>query len=73
MALIKKINLGQTEIEVYDDYIPTDIEKKKENLKKVYDVINEIAKSLDPKETKTWFLTKKQLNDMKTSGKYNFL
>lgn len=73
MALIKKMTLGQTEIEVYDDYIPTDSDKKRENLIKLYDVINEIANTLDRKKTKSWFLTSKQLKEMKLSGKYNFL
>lgn len=73
MALIKTLNLGQTEVEIYDDYIPTNIEKKKENLIKVYDVINDIAGTLDRKKTKSWFLTKKQIKTMKESGKYNFI
>lgn len=73
MALIKTLSLGQTEVEIYDDYIPTNIDKKKENLIKVYDVINDIARTLDRKKTKSWFLTNKQLKTMKESGKYNFI
>ena len=73
MAVIKKINLGQTEIEIYDDYIPTDLNKKRENLKKVYDVVNEIAVAYDSKLTNSWFLTEKQIKNMKDSGKYNFI
>lgn len=73
MALIKTLNLGQAEVEIYDDYIPTDIQKKKENLIKVYDVINDIATKLERKKTKSWFLTKEQIKTMKESGKYNFI
>lgn len=73
MALIKTLNLGQTEVEIYDDYIPTTLEKKKENLIKVYDVINDMAKTLGRDRTKKWFLTKKQMKTMKESGKYNFI
>ena len=49
------------------------LKEKKENLIKVYDVINDIAGTLDPKKTKSWFLTKKQIKTMKESGKYNFI
>lgn len=73
MALIKTLNLGQAEVEIYDDYIPTDIQKKKENLIKVYDVINDIATKLERKKIKSWFLTNEQIKTMKESGKYNFI
>jgi hypothetical protein len=73
MALIKTINLDQTEIEFYDDYIPTTDEKKRENLIKVYDTINDISQILGLKKTKSWFITKNQLKNMKKSNKYNFL
>lgn len=73
MALIKKLNLDETSIEIYDDYIPQTNEEKKQNLIRMYDVVNDIAKSLNYKKTKSWFLSNKELKIMKESGKYNFI
>lgn len=73
MALIKKLNLDETSIEIYDDYIPQTNEEKKQNLIRMYDVVNDIAKSFDYKKTKSWFLSNKELKIMKESGKYNFI
>ena len=73
MALVRTLKLENTVVEIYDDYIPTNIEKRKENLKKLYDVINDIAKNKPKEITKNWFLTEKQIEAMKKSGKYNFI
>lgn len=70
MALIQTLNLDGTIVEFYDDYIP---ENKKENLEKMYDVVNKIAQELDPKITKNWFYKTEEIEKMKKSEKYKFL
>lgn len=75
MALIKKIELGETSVEIHDDFIPKDKNKLKSNLSKVYDVINDIACKMEKNNCncQSWFLTEKELRAMKQSGNYNFI
>lgn len=73
MALIKKIQNGKATIEIYDMDL-TESEKK-QNLLNVYKTINKIAESQREKgiNVDDWFYTAKELEEMKKSGKYNFL
>lgn len=73
MSLIKKMQLGKTEIEIYDDFVPKDIEEKRQNLIHMYDEVNSIAQNLPKEITKKWFLTENQIKKMKQSGEYNFI
>ena len=50
-----------------------DKEVLKKNLIHLYDVINKSASELPEEVTKDWFLTKEQIEEMKKSGKYNFI
>ena len=70
MSLIRTLNFDNTIVEVFDDYVP---KEKKQNLKKMYDVINEIAQDLEPKVIKNWFLKPTEIEEMKKTGKYIFL
>ena len=70
MALIRTLKFGNATVEVYDDYVPED---KKENLRKMYDAVNDIAQKLDSKITKNWFLNPDEIQIMKKSEKYSFL
>ena len=58
-----------------DEHVPKTKEELRKNLKHVYDVINKISRELEEKGIypEKWFLTSKQLDDMKKSGKYNFI
>lgn len=73
MALLKKIKNGNAEIEIYTSEIS--IEEQKENLTNLYKTINQIADSQREKgnNVDNWFYSKKELEKMKESGKYNFL
>lgn len=66
---------GNVIIEFNDDHVPKNKEDLKQNLTKVYDVINKISHELEEKGiyTKEWFLTSKQIEKMKKSEKYNFI
>lgn len=59
---IKKLLLGQTEIEVCIENIPT-VEEKRKHLIKIYDVVNDIARMAEKRgiDTSKWFYTDKQL------------
>lgn len=73
MALIKKYQNGKTEIEIYSSEIS--IEEQKNNLINLYKTINNIAENQRQKGNSVngWFYSKKELQQMKESGKYNFL
>lgn len=73
MTLIKKIKKGKTDIEIYSSNLSK--EEKKQNLINLYKTINQIADSqrAEGKNVDNWFYTKAELENMKKSGKYNFL
>lgn len=73
MSLIKKIKNGNAEIEIYTSEISK--EEQKENLTNLYKTINQIADNQREKgnNVDNWFYSKKELEKMKESGKYNFL
>lgn len=75
MALIKKVKLGSTEINFYDDAIPTSTEDKKKNIIKLYDTINNIADKAEKRgiDTSKWFYTDKQLKLLKEEKKELFI
>lgn len=63
---IKNLTLGQTEIEICIENIPT-VEEKRNHLIKIYDVINDIARKAEKRgvDTSKWFYTEKQLKLLK--------
>jgi hypothetical protein len=63
---IKNLTLGQTEIEICIENIPT-VEEKRNHLIKIYDVVNDIARKAEKRgvDTSKWFYTKKQLKILK--------
>lgn len=68
----KSFIIGNSEIEVTFE---KDKEKIKNNLTKVYDIINKIADNCEKKgiDTSKWFLSQKDIEKMKKDGKYSFL
>ncbi len=73
MSLIKKIKSGNSEIEIYNSEISE--EEQKNNLYNLYKTINNIADNqrANGKNVDDWFYSNSELQDMKKSGKYNFL
>ena len=63
--LIKKINDGNTTIEIYSSDLS--IEEQQENLFNIYKTINRIAKNQKEKGNKIdkWFYTKNELKNIK--------
>ena len=45
MSLKKRIKIGNTNIEIIDNCIPKDINKIKDNIINLYDVINDVARN----------------------------
>ena len=72
MTLIKKIKNGKSEIEIYSSDISE--EEKKTNLVNLYKTINDIAEKQRSQghNVDDWFYSKKELDQMKKSGNYNF-
>lgn len=71
---IKNLTLGQTEIEICIESIPTQ-EELRNHLIKIYDVVNDIARKAEKRgvNTSKWFYTDKQLNLLKQSPDNNFI
>ncbi len=67
MALIKQVNLGQSQIEFYIDNLPTK-EQFRERLIEIYDLINKFAVDAEKRgvDTSKWFYSKKQIQKLKT-------
>lgn len=72
MSLIKKIKIGKANIEIYSDASP---EESKNNLVKLYDVINDIAdkKREQGINVDDWFYTRKELEELKKNNANNLL
>ncbi len=68
----KELQIENSQIEVIFE---TDKEKIKRNLKKVYDVINNIASNCEKKgiDTSKWFIPNEKIEKMKKNKNYNFL
>lgn len=71
---IRNIKLGQTDIEVCVESIPTE-EQLKRNLTKIYDVVNSIARKAENRgiDTSKWFYTEQQLQLLKAKPENTFL
>lgn len=71
---IKNLKLGQTEIEVCIENIPTQ-EQMKKHITKIYDVVNNIARKAETRgvDTSKWFYTDKQLQLLKANPNNTFL
>ena len=72
MSLIKKLKIGKANIEIYSDATP---EESKNNLIKLYDVINDIAdkKREQGINVDDWFYTKEELEELKRNNSQNLL
>ena len=72
MALIKKLKVGKANVEVYSNVT---FDESKNNLIKLYDVINEIAdrKREQGINVDDWFYTKKELEEIKKDKSMNLL
>ena len=73
MSLIRKINDGNSVIEIYTSELS--IEEQKKNLINLYQIINEISDNQEKKgiNTSDWFYTQQELQEMRKSGQYKFL
>ncbi len=71
---IKQLQLGQTEIEVCIETIPTE-EQQKQRLIRIYDVVNEIADKANKRgiDTSKWFYTSKQIKKLKENSNNLFI
>lgn len=71
---IKNLKIDNTEIEVCMGN-SLSVEDKKNNLVKIYDVINEIAGCVEKRgiDTSKWFYTKKQLKQLKQDPTNKFI
>ena len=71
---IKQLKLGQTNIEICIESFPT-VEEKRNNLIKIYDVINDIAMKAEKRgvDTSKWFYTDEQLKLLKQDSMNEFI
>lgn len=71
---IKKLRLGQTQVEVCIETIPTEIQLK-QYLTKIYDVVNNIAVQAEKRgiDTSNWFYTDEEIEKMKKDPLIKFL
>lgn len=71
---IKNLKLGQTEIEICVESIPT-TEEKRNHLIKIYDVVNDIARKAEKRgvDTSKWFYSDKQLKLLKQDSINEFI
>lgn len=71
---IKEIKLGQSQIEVCIESIPTEDQLRKQ-ITKIYDVVNNIASQVEKRgiDTSKWFYTDKQLKCLKENSENNFI
>ena len=60
---------------ISDEFVPKDIEGMRRNLKRFYDVCNQIARNLEARgvDTSDLFYTEEELEEMKKSDKYTFI
>lgn len=67
-----KLKIGNTEIEIISNN--TEAERK-ENLKNMYDVINNIAdkKRAEGKNVDDWFYTAEELENLRKDSNYKFI
>ena len=72
MTLIKKYQFGKAKVEIHSNVTE---EEERQNLIKLYDTINEIADEHRKQgiNVDDWFYTQEQLDEIKKSGKYNFI
>lgn len=54
IMLIKKENIGNTQIEIYDDFIPKNKEDLKKNIENLYNVVNEVAKNIKKEDLENY-------------------
>lgn len=68
----REYQFGKIKVELYSNVTK---EESKNNLIKVYDVINKIAdkKRKQGIDVSDWFYTKEQLESMKKNGNYEFI
>jgi hypothetical protein len=73
VEFLKTIKIGNSTIDIYQEVCSE--EKRKQNLIKIYDAINEIARSAEKRgvDTSSWFYTDEQIEKMKKDSKYNFI
>lgn len=71
---IKKLTLGETQVRVLIETIPTE-EQIRERLIKIYDVINNIARKAEKRgvDTSKWFYTSKQIRELKKNPENKFI
>ncbi len=71
---IKNLKLGQTEIEICVESIPT-TEEKRNHLIKIYDVVNDIARKAEKRgvDTSKWFYSDRQLKLLKQDSINEFI
>ena len=72
MGLIKKMQIGNSNIEIYSDVTE---DEKRENLKEVYKTINNIArtKKEQGQDVSNWFYTEEQLRKMEQDTHFKFI
>lgn len=73
VEFLKTIKIGNSTIDIYQEVCSE--EKRKQNLIKIYDAINEIARSAEKRgvDTSSWFYTHEQIEKMKKDSKYKFI
>lgn len=72
MTLIKKMEIGKTNIEIHSDYSE---EEKRLNLIRAYDTINNIARKIRTNGINVdhWFYTKEELKELEEKGTHRFI
>lgn len=74
LTLIKKMEIGQSQIEIFVEKIPTE-EQIKTTLTRLYDVINNIADRAERRgvDTSKWFYTSNEFEELRACPKNKFI
>lgn len=72
---IKKLEIGKTKIELCIKDEPINEEQEKNQLIKIYDLVNEISRRLEKSgiDTANWFYTDNQIKKMKNCPENKFI
>lgn len=71
--VVKTIKDNNAVINIHDDYIPKDLDKYKENLKRFYTTMNIVTRDFPQEKIDELFYSKSELEDLKKDKNYQFI
>lgn len=71
--IVKTKEYDNAQVNIHDDFIPTDNNIYRENLKRVYDTINYIFQRNEVLDKVEFYYSDKEIELLKMSGKYKLI